>query len=80
VIIAVALGVIAVASVLLWLPVLMDHINAFLAKQGSKYGWQTVAVGLVLLIVGLITHVPILAIIGGVAAGVVIAAAIVDNY
>jgi Kef-type K+ transport system membrane component KefB len=80
VIIAVALGVIAVASVLLWLPVLMDHINAFLAKQGSKYGWQTVAVGLVLLIVGLITHVPILAIVGGVAAGVVIAAAIVDNY
>ena len=79
-VIAIALGVIAVASVVLWLPVLMDHVNAFLAKQGSKYGWQTVAVGLALLITGLIAHVPTLAIIGGVLAGVVIAAAILDNY
>jgi hypothetical protein len=80
VVIAIALGVIAAASVLLWLPVLMDHVNGFLAKQGNKYGWQTVGVGLALMITGLIVHVRILAIIGGVVAGVVIAAAIVDNY
>lgn len=58
----------------------MDHVNAFLSKQGNKYGWQTVAVGLALLIVGLIAHVPTLALVGAVIAGVVIAAAIVDNY
>jgi hypothetical protein len=80
VIIAVALAVIAGASVLLWLPVLMDHVNAFLARLGNKYGWQTVALGLALLIIGLVVHVKLLAIAGGVMAGVVIAAAIVDNY
>ena len=80
VIIAVALGVIVVASVLLWLPVLGDHLTAFLSKQGNRYGPRTVLIGLVLLIAGLVGQVRILAIIGGVMAGVVIFAAIVDNY
>ena len=79
-IIAVALGVIVVASVLLWLPVLGDHMTAFLSKQGNRYGRQTVLIGLVLLIAGLVGQVRMLAIIGGVMAGVVIFAAILDNY
>ena len=69
-IIAVALGVIVVASVLLWLPVLGDHLTAFLSKQGNRYGPRTVLIGLVLLIAGLVGQVRILAIIGGVMAGV----------
>ncbi|HEX9064233.1 MAG TPA: hypothetical protein VF843_03945 [Streptosporangiaceae bacterium] len=80
VIIALALGVIVAGSALLWLPVLGDHITAFLSKQGNKYGPRTVLIGLVLLIAGLVGHVRLLALIGGVMAGVVIFAAIIDNY
>ena len=80
VIIALALGVIVVGSVVLWLPVLGDHLTAFLSKQGNKYGPRTVLIGLTLLIAGLVGHVRLLAIIGGVMAGVVIFAAILDNY
>ena len=80
VIIALALGVIVVVSVLLWLPVLGDHLSAFLSKAGNKYGPRTVLIGLVLLIAGLVGQVRIVAIVGGVMAGVVILAAIVDNY
>lgn len=79
-IIALALAVIAGVSVLLWLPVLMDHVNGFLSRLGNKYGWHTVALGLGLLIIGLVVHVKFLAIAGGIMAGVVILAAIVDNY
>ena len=78
--ILVAIGVIAVVSVILWIPVLLDQLTAFLSTNASKWVPRTFVVGLALLVTGLMAGIHILAIAGGCTIGGLAAALFFDNY
>lgn len=75
-----AIGVIAVVSVMLWIPVLWDKLTAFLSMNASKWVPRTFVVGLALLVTGLMADIHVLAIAGGCTIGGLAAALLLDNY
>jgi hypothetical protein len=75
-----AIGVIAVASVVLWIPVLWDQLTGFLSVNASKWVPRVFVVGLALVVTGLMAGVHILAIVGGCTIGGLAAALLYENY
>jgi hypothetical protein len=78
--IALALLVIAVVSVVLWIPVLYDQVMDFLSRNASRYMPVTFAAGLGLLLIGLVTGVRILDIVGASMIGALALGFLVENY
>ena len=75
-----AIGVIVVVSVILWIPVLWDHLTAFMSMNAPKWVPRIFVAGLALLITGLMAGVHLLAIVGGCTIGGLLAALLYDNY
>src|SRR5262249_61364418 len=78
--IVLALGVIAVVSVVLWIPVLYDQVMDFLSRNAPRYMPLTFAVGLALLVIGLVAGVRILSIVGASTIGALALGLLVENY
>jgi hypothetical protein len=78
--IALALLVIAVVSVVLWIPVLYDQLMDFLSRNAPRYMPLTFAVGLALLVIGLVAGVRILDIVGASTIGALALGLLVENY
>ena len=78
--IVLALLVIAVASVLLYIPVLSDQVMDFLSRNTPRYAPLTLVAGVGLLVIGLVVGVRILDIIGASMIGALALAFIVENY
>jgi hypothetical protein len=78
--IVLALAAIAVISVVLWIPVLSDHINAGLSRTAGIWAPIMVLSGTALLALGLAIHFGALEITGGVLIGLVALAFLIDNY
>jgi hypothetical protein len=75
-----AIAVIAVVSVVLWIPVLWDRLTAFLSMNAPKWAPRIFVAGLALLVTGLTTGVHIVAIVGGCTIGALVTGLIYDNY
>jgi len=75
-----ALLVIAVVSVVLWIPVLSDQVMDFLSRNAPRYAPLTFLAGLGLLVVGLVVGVRILDIIGASMIGALALGFLVENY
>jgi hypothetical protein len=75
-----AIGVIAVVSVVLWIPVLWDQLTAFLSINAAKWVPRVFVAGLALVVTGLMAGVDILAIVGGCTIGGLAAALLYENY
>lgn len=75
-----AIAVIAVVSVVLWIPVLWDRLTAFLSLNAPKWAPRMFVAGLALLVTGLTAGLHIVAIVGGCTIGVLAASMIYDNY
>jgi hypothetical protein len=69
-----------ILTTLLTVPVLWDGFMDGFGKAARKFLPRVFAVGTIILIIGLISHVELIDIIGGSMMGVVIAAAIADQY
>jgi hypothetical protein len=78
--IALALLVIAVVSVVLWIPVLSDHLMDFLSRNASHYVPLTLIAGSGLLVTGVVIGVPILDIIGASMIGALAIGYLIENY
>jgi hypothetical protein len=78
--IALALLVIAIVSVILWIPVLSDQVMDFLSRNAPRYMPLTFAAGLGLLVIGLVAGVGILDIIGASLIGALALGYLVENY
>jgi hypothetical protein len=78
--IVLALLVIAVVSVVLWIPVLSDQVMDFLSRNAPRYAPLTFLAGLGLLVVGLVVGVRILDIIGASMIGALALGFLVENY
>jgi hypothetical protein len=78
--IVLSLVAIAAITVILWIPVLSDHINAGLSRTSRIWAPIMVLSGSALLALGLTIHVGPLAITGGVLIGLVALAFLIDNY
>ena len=78
--IALALMVIAVVSVILWIPVLYDQVMDFLSRNAPRYAPLTFLAGLGLLVIGLVVGVQILDIIGASMMGAIALGFLVENY
>jgi hypothetical protein len=78
--IALALMVIAVVSVILWIPVLYDQVMDFLSRNAPRYAPLTFLAGLGLLVTGLVVGVQILDIIGASMMGAIAVGFLVENY
>jgi hypothetical protein len=78
--IALALLIIAVVSVVLWIPVLYDQVMDFLSRNAPRYMPLTFAAGLALLVIGLVAGVRILDIIGASVIGALALGLLVENY
>ncbi|MDR2985543.1 MAG: hypothetical protein LBV34_11945 [Nocardiopsaceae bacterium] len=78
--IVLSLAAIAVIVVILWIPVLSDHINGALSRTAPWWVPIMLFSGAVLLSVGLTVHAGPLAVTGGVLIGVVTLAVLIDNY
>jgi hypothetical protein len=78
--IALALLVIAVVSVILWIPVLSDQVMDFLSRNAPRYMPLSFAAGLGLLVIGLVAGVRILDIIGASVIGALALGYLVENY
>jgi hypothetical protein len=78
--IALALLVIAVVSVILWIPVLSDQMMDFLTRNAPRYMPLSFAAGLGLLVIGLVAGVRILDIIGASMIGALALGFLVENY
>ena len=78
----IVLSLIAIAgiTVILWIPVLSDHINAGLSRTSRIWAPIMLLSGSALLALGLTIHVGPLAITGGVLIGLVALAFFIDNY
>ena len=72
-------GIVLVVG-LLWIPVLSDRFTAFLSRTGPKAAPKMLLAGGGALVLGLVTGVRLLDIIGGDLIGVVVAAVVFDNY
>jgi len=77
---ALALLVIAVVSLILWIPVLSDQVMDFLSRNASRYTPPTIAVGSGLIVIGLVARVRILEIIGASLIGALALGYLVENY
>ena len=78
-ILVVLLGM-AVMCGLLWLPVLGDRLQDLVSRNAPRFAPRMFALGLGLLVVGLIAGVKALDIAGGCLIGALVLAAILDNY
>jgi len=78
--IVIMLVVMAVAFVILWLPVLGDRFYNVLSVKGPRVAVPTFFIGLVVLGLGFLAHSQWLEIAGGCMSGVVVLALILDNY
>jgi len=78
--IVLALVVIAVVTVVLWIPVISDHINAGLSRTSRIWAPIMILGGTALLVLGLTVHFGPLEITGGVLIGLVALAFFIDNY
>jgi hypothetical protein len=78
----IVLSLIAIAgiTVILWIPVLSDHINAGLSRTSRIWAPIMLLSGSALLALGLTIHFGPLAITGGVLIGLVALAFLIDNY
>ena len=77
---ALALVVIAVVSLILWIPVLSDQVMDFLSRNAPRYTPLTIVVGSALIGIGLVAGVRILEIIGASLIGALALGYIVENY
>ena len=75
-----ALVGIAVVIGVLWVPVLSDRFTAFLSRTGPKAAPRVLLAGGGVLVLGLVTGVRLLDIVGGCLIGVVLLAVFFDNY
>jgi hypothetical protein len=78
--IVLSLIAIAVITVILWIPVLSDHINAGLSRTARIWVPIMVLSGAALLALGLTIHFGPLAFTGGALIGFVALALFIDNY
>jgi hypothetical protein len=78
--IVLSLVAIAVIVVILWIPVLSDHVNAGLSRTARIWAPIMILSGSALLAVGLTVHYGPLQITGGVLIGFVVLAFLIDNY
>lgn len=78
--IVLALLVIAVVSVVLWIPVLYDQVMDFLSRNAPRYMPLSFAAGLALLVIGLVAGVRILDIVGASVIGALALGFLVENY
>jgi small-conductance mechanosensitive channel len=78
--IVLALLVIAVVSVVLWIPVLSDQVMDFLTRNAPRYAPLTFLAGLGLLVIGVVAGIGILDIIGASMIGALALGYLVENY
>ena len=71
---------VCVAFVLLWLPVLSDRITGYLSKTVPRYAPRILLAGSGILVLGLITRLVILGVVGASMIGALLLAWIFDNY
>lgn len=75
-----ALAVIAVVSIVLWIPVLGDRFTAFLSRTGPKAAPKIILIGGGLIAGGMMTGVRLLEVIGGCLIGALALAWLYDQY
>lgn len=66
--------------VLLWLPIIGDHLNGFLSAQGWRAAPRLLLLGVGLGVIGLIAGIRVLEIAGASIVGLLIVGLIFDNY
>jgi hypothetical protein len=71
---------VVILVILLAIPVLFDNLMEVASKQARRTARRTFLVGTVILVAGLAFKVTLLELVGGGLMGVVVLAAILDNY
>lgn len=78
--IVVVLALIAVCSVVLWIPVLGDRLKAEVNRRAPQIAPRIFLLGLAILVTGLVIHVTVLDVIGGCLIGGLVLATVLNEY
>ena len=78
--IVVFVTLIAVGSVVLWLPVLGDRLKAAVNRKAPQVAPRIFVLGVVILVAGLVIHMKVLDVIGGCLIGALVLAAVLNEY
>jgi hypothetical protein len=78
--IVVILALIAVCSVVLWIPVLGDRLKAEVTRKAPQIAPRIFFLGLAVLVAGLVIHMKVLDVAGGCLIGGLVLATVLNEY